>query len=98
MKPLVSMKIIYKESFVNRLAKQIEYIAQDNPGAARKFQIELLKKIKEIPKFPRRYRKSIYFNDNAIRDLIYKGYTVVFKINKNVIEVFGFVKYQEKPI
>jgi hypothetical protein len=52
--------------------------------------------MKQIPKHPQRFRKSIYFNDNSIRDLIYKGYTIVFRINNNLIEVFGIIKFQEK--
>ena len=61
------------------------------------FKNELIEKIKTISNNPYQYRKSIYFDNDLIRDLIYKGYTVVFRINKNVIEVFGFVKHQEKP-
>ena len=91
------MRIIYKDSFVNRLGNQIEYIAQDKPVAARKFKKELFNNIKSIPKNPFRFRKSIYFNDNNIRDLIYKGYIVVFRINNDNIEVFGFVKSQMYP-
>ena len=91
------MKIIYKDSFVNRLENQIDYIAQDNPSAANKFRKELINRIREIPKNPLRFRKSIYFNDKSIRDLIYKGYTVVFRISNEIIEVFGFVKFQQNP-
>lgn len=53
--------------------------------------------IKEVPQNPYKHRKSIYFEDLTIRDLIFKGYTVVFRINENQIEVFGFVKYQKNP-
>ncbi len=28
---------------------------------------------------------------------MFKGYTIVFKINDEQIEVFGFVKYQKSP-
>jgi len=90
------MKILFKDTFVLRLEKQIDYISMGNPGNARKFKRELLSKIKEISSNPFRYRKSIYFDNPAIRDLIFKGYTIVFRIAEN-IEVFGFVKYQNKP-
>ncbi len=92
------MKIIYKDSFVNRLGNQLDYIAQDSPSAARKFKQELLNRIRSIPKNPLIYRKSIYFNDKTIRDLIYKGYTIVFRLNNDIVEVFGFVKQQDNPI
>jgi len=75
------MKIVYKDTFVKSLENQLDYIAQDNPSAAKKFQKELISRMKQIPKHPQRFRKSIYFNDNSIRDLIYKGYTIVFRIN-----------------
>jgi plasmid stabilization system protein ParE len=91
------MKIVYKKTFAQRLEKQLDYIAYHNSSAARKFQKELFEKIKDIPNNPLRFRKSIYFDNPSIRDLIYKGYTVVFKIKTDIIEVFGFVKHQEKP-
>lgn len=91
------MKIVYKESFSIRLEKQIEFIKQDNPPAAQRFKKELIAKILSIPSNPRIFRKSIYFDDNSIRDLIFKGYTIVFRITDNRIEVFGFVKFQKYP-
>ncbi|MBI9069167.1 MAG: type II toxin-antitoxin system RelE/ParE family toxin [Salinivirgaceae bacterium] len=92
-----NMKIVYKETFVQRLERQLQYIANDNPSAAKRFKKNLIQNIKKIPNNPQIYRKSIYFDDNSIRDLIFKGYTIVFRINQNQIEVFGFVKFQENP-
>ena len=92
------MKILFKDSFLFRLENQLDFIAKNNPSNARKFKNELLKKIIEIPSSPFKHRKSIYFEDYNIRDLIFKGYTIVFRINENTIEVFGFVKFQNSPI
>jgi len=41
--------------------------------------------------------KSIFFNRTDIRDLIFKGYVIVYKIDEkeNEIQVFGFSKYKE---
>jgi plasmid stabilization system protein ParE len=88
------MKIIVKDSFINKLGNQLDYIAQNNPSNSRKFKNELFNLIKDIPSNPRKHRKSIWFDDENIRDLIFKGYTIVYRINKNTIEVFGIVKYQ----
>jgi plasmid stabilization system protein ParE len=92
------MKIVFKDTFLNRLEYQIDYISLDSPTRARKFKNDLLTRIKEIPKNPYRYRKSIYFDLEEIRDLIFKGYTIVFRISNNQIEIFGFLKYQNSPI
>lgn len=92
------MKLEFKESFLIRLNKQIDFIAKDSSTRARKFKNNLINRIKEIPKRPLSYRKSIYFDDDKIRDLIYKGYTIVFRITNERIEIFGFVKFQKEPI
>lgn len=91
------MKILFKESFLRRLENQIDYIALDSPARARIFKSKLLAHIRQIPNHPYQYRKSIYFEDKNIRDLIYKGYTIVFRITDTTIEIFGFVKYQDSP-
>ena len=91
------MKLVFKDTFYHRLESQIEYISLDSPIRARKFKSDLLKRIKEIPENPYKYRKSIYFEEETIRDLIFKGYTIVFRITEENIEIFGFVKFQKEP-
>ncbi|MDD7913807.1 type II toxin-antitoxin system RelE/ParE family toxin [Polaribacter ponticola] len=91
------MTIIYKETFVSRLEKQLKYLSKNSPKSASKLKTELINRIKEIPENPYLFRKSIYFDNELVRDLIYKGYTVVFRINGNQIEVFGFTRFQETP-
>jgi plasmid stabilization system protein ParE len=92
------MIVNIRESFQDRFLRQIEYIAFDNPEAARKFSYGVLKAIQKLPDTSFTCRKSIYFDSDAIRDLIYKGYTIVFENTETSIEVFGFVKNQKGPI
>ncbi len=93
------MKLRILKSFGEKLNDQVEYIAQDKPGAARKFKSDLLLRIKEIPKMPYVNRKSIFFDRDDIRDLIFKGYIVVYKVDdeNGIITVFGFTKYKNDP-
>ena len=93
------MKIKINESFVLKLSQQVDYIAKYSPARARKFKNDIIKEIKNIIPNPYKHRKSIYFENENIRDLIYKGYTIIFYINtkEQAIEIFGFVKYQENP-
>lgn len=88
------MKIVLSESFLIRLENQLDYIAQDSAVRARKFKNDLLGRIKRLDRNPFQNRQSIYFEDKNIRDLIFKGYTIVYRISADKIEVFGFVKYQ----
>ncbi len=91
------MKIVFKDMFYHLLENQIEYISLDSPARARKFKTDLFKRIKEIGSNPYRYRKSIYLEEETIRDLIFKGYTIVFRVTENNIEIFGFVKFRKDP-
>jgi plasmid stabilization system protein ParE len=93
------MKIEILWSFRDKLGYQLAYIAKDKPEAAKKFKNEIIKRIKQLPKNPYSNRKSIYFDRSDIRDLIFKGYTIVYKIDetKKTIVVFGFTKFEYKP-
>lgn len=93
------MKLKVLTSFRDKLNIQIDFIAKDKPFAARKFKSELISKIKEIPQMPYMHRKSFFFDREDIRELIHKGYIIVYKVNEkeSVIEVFGFSKYEENP-
>ena len=93
------MRLRILESFTDKLNDQVDYIAKDKPSAARKFKNDLLKRIREIPDMPFANRKSIFFDREEIRDLIFKGYIVVYLVDnkKEIITVFGFTKYKENP-
>ena len=75
------MQISRTLEYQNSLFEILEYIAQDKISAAEKFIDEIDKLIDDLPNFPFKYRKSIYFQDENIRDLIYKGYTIVYRVN-----------------
>ena len=93
------MRLRVLKSFGDKLNDQVNYIAQDKPGAARKFKSDIIKRIKEIPTMPYARRKSIFFDRDEIRDLIFKGYIVVYKVDDDneIITVFGFTKYKNDP-
>ncbi len=92
------MKIKILDSFSIKLADQVEYIAQDKPQAARNFKKEVFKAIKSLIDMPYKNRKSTYFSDDNVRDLIYKSYKIVYRIKPSdeIIEVFGLIKEEEK--
>ena len=92
------MKIEFLDSFVDKLNHQVGFIARDKPDAARKFKSDILNRIKELQSFPKRCKKSVYFDNENIRDLTFKGYTVIYKIDyaKKIISVFALLKYEEK--
>lgn len=90
------MKIRFEESFLNDLNDQVDYIAKDKPSAARNFKNDLLDNLSKYLKYPLHFKKSIYFENQNIRDYVFKGYVIVyyFDLNTNIVTVFGIVKYR----
>jgi plasmid stabilization system protein ParE len=92
------MKIIRSRKFTNSLLGILRHISKDKISASKRFEDELNKQIKSIPHFPYKHRQSIYFDDKNIRDLIFKGYTIIYEINteNNTIEILDIFN-RNKP-
>lgn len=71
------------------------YISKDSVNRANIFKSKLKNKIKNLSNNPYKFRKSFYYNDNNVRDLIYKGYTVPYLIDtsRNVIVILDIFKW-----
>jgi len=92
------MTIKRTEKYQAELLSILRNIANDKITASKKFQTDLNKQIKNIPNFPYKHRKSIYFDDENIRDMIFKKYTIIYEIDldKNKIYVFSIFN-RNKP-
>jgi len=92
------MKIIRTEEYQKELLIILKYIAKDKITASRKFKQDLNIQINQIPNFPYKYRPSFYFDDESVRDMIFKTYTINYEIdfNKNTIFILSIFN-QNKP-
>jgi len=77
--------------FKNELEDVVEFIALDSVNRALDFFDAIISKITKIPDNPYIYRKRPSLNDENVRELIYKGYTVPFEIDtkNNKIIILG---------
>ncbi|WP_294964166.1 type II toxin-antitoxin system RelE/ParE family toxin [uncultured Flavobacterium sp.] len=91
------MTIRISNEFLKLLKEQVHYIYKDKPKAALKFRKDLLRNIKKDLKHPFLFKKSRYFDNENIRDYVFKGYVSVYEINieKNIVFIFGFIKYRD---
>lgn len=81
------MKVIWSKESLNRLIEIEEFIAQDNPSRAVEFTEFLVSKSSLIEKNPRMGRIVPEFSDPDIRELIIKGYRLVYRIKKERIDI-----------
>jgi plasmid stabilization system len=72
-----------------------DFIAKDNPNKAREFRNELIAKIERTAQTPFICRRSINFDDESIRDLIFKSYVIPYLIDDEIIYILGIYKANE---
>lgn len=89
------MTVRLQSSFIAKLRFVIEKIADDKKSAAHTFRRDILHECQSLSDFPFRCRRSIHYNDDNIRDLIFKGYTIIYKIVDDEIKVFALTKYED---
>lgn len=90
------MKIKLTIEFNYDLNDIVDFISKDKPLAARKFKIDLIKKLNSDLLNPFQFKKSIYFEDENIRDYVFKGYKVVFKVDIELetVSVVAILKHK----
>lgn len=90
------MKIELTIEFNYDLKEIVEFISIDKPIAARKFKKELVKNLKKDLKQPFLFKKSIYIDDENVRDYVFKGYTVVLKVDVKleIVAVVAILKHR----
>lgn len=92
------MQIIKDNIYLDNLEILLRYIANENGiTRARSFNSQINKVVKNIPNFPYKYRKSYYYDDENIRDCIFKGYTLPYLIDKEkqqivILDIFKWSK------
>jgi plasmid stabilization system protein ParE len=90
------MIIEKKPKFLRALSSILYNISSDKKSAAKKFELELNNKIRNLVIFPYKFRASYYFDDESYRDLIYSGYTIIYKVEKEKISILEIFKWQER--
>ena len=75
------MQVELDGKFKRNFQTILEHITKDKITASKNFKKGLFKQIKNLSNFPYKYRKSFYFEDENIRDMTFKGYTIVYEIN-----------------
>ena len=91
------MTVNISSEFLKLLTDQVRYIYKDKRKAALKFRKDLLKNIKKYLNHPFHFKKSIYFDDENIRNYVFKGYVAVYEVDveQEIVSVFGFIKFKD---
>jgi len=82
--------------FEETLVSIIHYIMKDSVTASIIFEEELFEHLADLAHFPYKFRESFYYEDEQIRDYIFKGYTIPYLIDEEndvlvVLDIFKWV-------
>ena len=89
------MQIIKDEFFTENLRTVLKYIANDSKAKASKFNKQLSVQVNKLNNIPFKFRQSHYYENEKIRDLIFKGYTIPYLVDeeKKLIVILDIFKY-----
>ncbi len=92
------MQIIRDKEYLNALADISVYIAKDSFKSADIFIDDLDKMIDNLQNFPYKFRQSFYHDTYEIRDMVFKGYTIPYLIDKknNTIVILDIFKWTDR--
>jgi toxin ParE1/3/4 len=84
------MKILWTREALRQLTEIEDFIAKDNAERAAKFVDEIVAHAESaLPAEPRIGRTVPEISNPAIRELIFKKYRIVYRINKNNLEILS---------
>jgi toxin ParE1/3/4 len=91
------MQVHKTDRFFAELETIVDFIAQDSLKRAKYFSDELSQKIMNLPHFPYKYRQSKKSTDTHIRELIFEGYVIPYRIDtlKENIVILGIFSENE---
>jgi plasmid stabilization system protein ParE len=92
------MKLEFNPLFEEALFGILMYIMQDIEQASLTFEEELFEHLDGLLLFPYKFRKSLYYDDEYIRDYIFMGYTIPYLVDekRDVIVMLDIFKWMAR--
>ena len=76
------MNILTTQLFEEQLKEILKNFIQEDKEATKKFKLYLDTIIINIPTKAQKYKKSIYFDNDNIKDIPHEGFIIIFYIDK----------------
>jgi len=86
------MQIEVTQLFEEQLRAILEELLAIDVKLAKDFKLYLETIIINMPTKAKKYKKSIYFDDENIKDIEFQNYTIVFRVDGQNYKVLGIFK------
>ncbi len=81
------MKVIWSRRALLDVEHIRDYIAQDSPAYVQPFVERLLHATRHLPQFPHSGRAMPEAKNLRIREVIYQGYRIIYRLRADTIEI-----------
>ncbi|MBW2544061.1 MAG: type II toxin-antitoxin system RelE/ParE family toxin [Deltaproteobacteria bacterium] len=81
------MKIIWTQEALEQLIEIEDYISKDSGDRAERFVNQLIEHAELLPENPRLGRTVPEIANPTIRELIFKKYRIVYRLNEDSVEI-----------
>jgi len=81
------MKVIWSRRALLDVKHIRDYIAQDSPAYAQPFVERLLHATRHLPEFPHSGRAMPEAENLRIREVMYQGYRIIYRLCSDAIEI-----------
>ncbi|MBZ0110268.1 MAG: type II toxin-antitoxin system RelE/ParE family toxin [Candidatus Scalindua rubra] len=80
-------KIKWSKDSINDLKEIYKFIALDSPYYAKLFNDRVFEMVEHLELFPEMGGQVPESDDHNVRDLIYKGYRIIYQIKEGYLEI-----------
>jgi len=93
------MSILSSNLYKEQLKEILKLLAEENTANAKSFEMYLDTIIINMQTKAKKYKQSIYFNEENIKDIENQGYTIPFYFDekKKVYVLLGLINTQQTP-
>lgn len=89
------MKILWTDPAIEDLRNLYRYIAKDSEVYAGSFVERIILAVEKLVNFPKLGRVVPEADKQTIRELLYRNYRIIYRINGDLIEVITVVQGRE---
>ena len=84
-------KIRWSKGSIEALKEICRFIALDSPFYAKIFNDRIFEMVEHLEAFPKIGRKVPESDDPKVRELIYKGYRIIYQIKEDYLEIITVI-------
>jgi len=85
------MKIVWTDPAVEDLRSIRDHIAKDSSGFAAVFAGRVIEAVESLSNFPMRGRKVPEMGHDDIRELLYSGYRIIYRVEQERILILAII-------